>query len=104
MIDPTYQSEDAAELARKRAFNYHCWDCGHEFTLQITGTEARSALDEGHQEACPGCRQTVGKGRVKCRQCQGELVVSLPHWHACCDLAMGKCPQCGQTYDSACIC
>jgi DNA-directed RNA polymerase subunit RPC12/RpoP len=103
-IDPAYQSVKAAEMARKRAVRYRCWDCGQEFSIQITGREQGGSLYEGHEEACPGCGRVVGKGRVKCRRCQGEIILTLPHWHVCCDLAAGNCPQCGEAYSSMCIC
>src|SRR5262245_25443604 len=104
VIDLAYQAEKAADLARKRAVPYRCSDCGQEFSVQITGEEMRGSLNEGHEEACPGCGQAVGKGRVKCRRCQGEFVLALPHWHACCDFAAGNCPRCGEKYSSACMC
>jgi hypothetical protein len=104
VIDLAYRVEQAAELARAKAFRYRCWDCGQESSVQMTGAEERGLLSEGHQEACTSCGQAVGRGRVKCRRCQVPFVVALPHWHVCCDLAAGNCPRCGEAYHSACIC
>jgi hypothetical protein len=104
VIDLAYQAEKTAELARQRAEVYSCWDCGQPFSIQISGWEMRGSLDVSHDEACPGCGQVAGKGRVKCQRCQGEFVVDLPHWHAVCDMAWGRCPHCGETYSSGCGC
>ena len=103
-VDLSDQQSKAAELARKRDHLYRCWDCGQEFSIQLTGSEERGSLAEGHTEACPRCGQTVGMGRVSCRRCQGAFVLTVPHWHVSCDVAWGNCPQCGEAYRSLCIC
>src|SRR5216683_2264488 len=36
------------------AARYWCWDCWHEFAIEITGREECGGLDEGREEAWPG--------------------------------------------------
>jgi hypothetical protein len=83
---------------------YECADCEHKMTLRIRKTEMQSSLRAGRTEQRPNCGQSVGIGLVKCRQCEAEFPVEMPHWHVHCKLASGICPDCGSRYVSLCIC
>lgn len=84
--------------------DYQCSDCGMKFGIVVTDEEAGGSLVPTHTEACPGCGQVTGKGRVTCRSCAMQFDVALPHWHVHCNLANAPCPTCGTAYVSLCIC
>jgi len=84
--------------------NYECADCGRRFPVNISPDEMRTVLRNDRTEKCPTCGQRVGVGNVTCGECGRVFPLPMLHWHVRCNVASGVCPQCGERFESLCIC